>query len=550
MNRVRPAAPRSASRPAVPRPAPPAVRTATLVSAALLLASLPPSPLPGFVFIALVPWARAVRTLPPPLAARAGAGLFAAFWGPALLWIVQAGLRVGPWTLAGWSAVVLSLTLLGALFGWTFAHLHRGARWPLPAALAGAWVGVEVLRGSALGPLSFDWLGIAVALTAVPAWIQGAAWVGEAGLALAVTLVNGLLVAALDGSRRHRWITLATLILGMAFATGGGARRIAQTPLVDLGAWVAVQPDVPLALRRGPEAFAASVAAVEALLPAARAEAMGAARAEAVGAAMPPDAMGASLPAAPGATPARAVLLPETVLEGPPRLVDPVLARWQAALGVPLVTGAERRTAGRRTNSVVLVRDGVVRARTDKVRLVPGVEWAPGGADRWWAGAPAVLPLPGGVRLAALVCIESASSQPARSLVQSGADLIVNVTNDAWLAERPWFTRHPAFEQHPAHLALRAVELGRGALRVANNGRTGSIDAFGRWTSALEPHRPGVARLRGSRLAGDTPYLRGGWWLRWIVLGCATLGVLLARTSAGRSRMAAAGAGRPDNVAR
>lgn len=477
-------------------------RRPALASALLLLASLPPSPLPWLVFVALVPWARTARTLPPAAAARSGAWLFALFWGPALAWIPQAGLRVGLWTLAGWAAVVLTLTLLGALFGWTFAHLHRGARWPLPAALAGAWVGLEVLRGSALGPLSFSWLGLALPLTTVPEWIQGAAWVGEAGLALGIALVNGHLAATIDASRRRVALVLGGWILGMAIVTWGGAWRIARGAPVDLGSWVVVQPSVPLAERRGPTAFERSVAAVDSLLEAAR------------------DAANASN--------ARAVLLPETVLEGPRQRIDPVLVRWQATLGVPLVAGVERRSSGQRTNSVVLVTADGVWARSDKIRLVPGVEWAPGSREGWHAGRPAILPVPGAARLAPLVCIESASAQPARALVRSGADLLVNVTNDAWLAEAPAWTWSPAFEQHPAHLALRAVELGRGALRVANNGHTEVVDPWGRRTPVLEPHAPGVAVVRGTRLAHDTLHARLGWWLRWVVLGCTATGLLVA----------------------
>ncbi|MEJ2539662.1 MAG: hypothetical protein P8188_06790, partial [Gemmatimonadota bacterium] len=126
-----------------------------------------------------------------------------------------------------------------------------------------------------------------------------------------------------------------------------------------------------------------------------------------------------------------------------------------------------------------------------------------------------------------LVCIESAWSRLALGHVRNGAGWLLNVTNDAWLGEAPLLSRTPAFGQHPWHLVLRSVETGRGALRVANNGWTGSVDPLGRWEALLPPHRPGVAVATVTGLPTDTLLVRTGSWIGPLCGLVLILGVLL-----------------------
>ena len=517
------------------------MRRAAVLSALLLLGAAPPSPFPWLVFVALVPWVRAARALELGAAARAGAWLFGVYWGAALLWIPQAGLRVGAWTLAAWLAVVLTLTLIGAAFGALLHLLHRRARWPLPLALSLAWVAVEVARTDLLGPLSFGWLGIALPLTQLPSLLQAAAWVGEAGLALGVVAINGAVVGLVSdpgrGRRREAFALVCALMLVAVF----GARRIASLPLHPQGSWVVVQPAVPLEARRGPAANDASIRAVEAHIDAAGRLAR--------------------------AIDAWAVVLPETVLEGAPELTTHVFMDWQRRAGVPLITGVEGRLdrvtathdgqsssdrAGaaareRRTNAVAVFTPAGAIAYTHKVWLVPGVERRPGDPDGWVPGArpqpltvERLAPLraesgPDFARtVGALVCIESTAPGLTLELARDGVDLLVNVTNDAWLAEAEWWTRSPAFAQHPAHLVLRSVEVGISALRVGNNGRTELIDPLGRRMRLLPDHQSGIARADAVRHAGPTPYVQWGWVVRWLIVAASLAGMGVAAVSPSR----------------
>jgi len=80
-----------------------------------------------------------------------------------------------------------------------------------------------------------------------------------------------------------------------------------------------------------------------------------------------------------------------------------------------------------------------------------------------------------GIRIGALICYESVFPDVSRSLVRSGADVLLNVTNDAW------FGPTAAPHQHASHLSLRAVEHRVPFLRSANTGISGWVDPQGRW---------------------------------------------------------------------
>lgn len=79
-----------------------------------------------------------------------------------------------------------------------------------------------------------------------------------------------------------------------------------------------------------------------------------------------------------------------------------------------------------------------------------------------------------GVKIGTTVCYESIFPQLWRAQNKLGAQLFVNITNDAW------FFKTAAPYQHLAANVLRAVETGRPLLRAANTGISAYIDPYGR----------------------------------------------------------------------
>ncbi len=78
------------------------------------------------------------------------------------------------------------------------------------------------------------------------------------------------------------------------------------------------------------------------------------------------------------------------------------------------------------------------------------------------------------VRVGPLICFESIFPYLARTATQKGANLLANMTNDAW------FERSSAPYQHFSMLTFRSIENRRFSVRAANTGISGVIHASGR----------------------------------------------------------------------
>lgn len=107
--------------------------------------------------------------------------------------------------------------------------------------------------------------------------------------------------------------------------------------------------------------------------------------------------------------------------------------------------------------------------------LLQGVgEFLPGEATR-----PLRLPSParaaegGPLVLGVLICYESIFPELARSQVAEGANVLINISNDAW------FGRSSAPEQHLSLSVLRAVEQRRWLARATNTGISAFVDPHG-----------------------------------------------------------------------
>jgi apolipoprotein N-acyltransferase len=84
------------------------------------------------------------------------------------------------------------------------------------------------------------------------------------------------------------------------------------------------------------------------------------------------------------------------------------------------------------------------------------------------------------VRVAPLICFEDTIGDLARQFVLRGANLLVDVTNDAW------FLRSAGSRQHLANAIFRCIETRRPMVRAANTGVTCFVNEFGRVTQMLQ----------------------------------------------------------------
>ncbi|MDZ7704663.1 MAG: apolipoprotein N-acyltransferase [Trueperaceae bacterium] len=222
-------------------------------------------------------------------------------------------------------------------------------------------------------------------------------------------------------------------------------------------------------------------------------------------------------------------------LEGP--APNPDREQIASSAGVAtVITGGSANIGGDRYNSVYSIAQGAqVTDRYDKLYLVPF-------GERWpflerleplyrtvfgWFNLPLLRGTSPGdgadpldtpeARVAAYICYESVFPQVPRQMVARGAEVLVNISNDAW------FGRGRGAEQHFLMGTMRAVETRRYLLRVGNDGITAVVDPLGRVRDVL-PRRVQQTLLVNYGFNDTvTPYVRFGDWLM-IALGVYTLG--------------------------
>jgi len=344
-------------------------------------------------------------------------------------------------------------------------------------ALAAGFAVAEWLRGFVL--TGFPWNAIGYAAMPVPVLMQGVSVVGMGGInALAVFVFS---LPAVLAARRGAALALLLLVLLPAAHWGFGAWRLAGAVATDAPMHHVriVQPSIDQSQKwdrsRRDEIFATYLEM----------------------SARPPE---------PGAARPQLILWPETSV--PFLLADrpDALAALSQLVddGQVLMAGAVRREGeggdgARYYNSVVAIDSaGEIYDATDKVHLVPLGEFVP--FEDWLGriGITKLVQLPGGfssgvarhpmalgngLSAVAFVCYEVIFPGIA---MQPDADLIVNVTNDAWFGDSP------GPYQHFRQAQLRAVEAGRPLVRAANNGLSGAVDAYGRVIDALALDAVGV----------------------------------------------------------
>ena len=108
-----------------------------------------------------------------------------------------------------------------------------------------------------------------------------------------------------------------------------------------------------------------------------------------------------------------------------------------------------------------------------------------------------------GLSVAPSICYEDAYPEELLPSIRA-ADLLVNVTNDAW------FGRSGARYQHLQIARMRALESRRFLLRAANDGVSAVIGPRGEIVARAPEYEPAVLRATVEGRPGQTPYVRTG----------------------------------------
>jgi apolipoprotein N-acyltransferase len=225
------------------------------------------------------------------------------------------------------------------------------------------------------------------------------------------------------------------------------------------------------------------------------------------------------------------IVLPEVVLRIFPEaevhrgFLYPLM-QWSRFARAPFLMGGlgfEGDIAGAFTpyNSAFAVDSmGLQDYRYDKRYLVPFVERVPLVPPAWFGnlqyfggfGVGEGWPLltVAGTDYGVLICYESSYAEGARRFRREGADVLLNITNDAWYGREPLYARTTALWQHPAHMVMRAIENRVGVARAANTGISMFIDPVGRVQEATNLFEEDIRAARVSTTDVITLYTRFG----------------------------------------
>ena len=182
-----------------------------------------------------------------------------------------------------------------------------------------------------------------------------------------------------------------------------------------------------------------------------------------------------------------------------------------------LFNSLEPAAGGGGYNAAVLVNEkGLLAAQYDKIRLMPFGEYVP--LPRWLPGVGmlggvvgdftpgeryTLIPLgtvEGSPRAGTFICLESAYPDITRRLTLEGADVLIEMTNDAYQGNTS------ILRQHLSNAVFRAVETGRPLLRVTNTGVSARISERGVVSDETGRFVEAVRTWPVSRSAGDRTF--------------------------------------------
>jgi len=351
----------------------------------------------------------------------------------------------------------LYLSLYPAAFSVLVRHF-QGSPFPIVRA-AVFWVGLEYLRGQLLS--GFPWCLLGHSQHQITSLIQIADICGVYGVSFLILLCNGVVYRLFLGRRvprrRVRWEFAVTVILVGASLLYGRHRTLAPDPgrtPHTLSTAVVVQGNIDQSVKWNPEHQERTLAVYEGLTESA-------------------SGLGAQL-----------IVWPETAV--------PFFFQDNSTFSQRVVSIARASNASLAFGSPAYEQmDGIITYRNraylipsgnlppqhyDKVHLVPFGEYVP--LKRFLFFVDRLVPAAGDftpglttsplyaspLSMGILICFEAIFPELSREAARKGANVLINITNDAW------FGMTSAPHQHLSMAVFRAVENKMPLIRAANTG--------------------------------------------------------------------------------
>jgi len=180
------------------------------------------------------------------------------------------------------------------------------------------------------------------------------------------------------------------------------------------------------------------------------------------------------------------------------------------------VTSVEVASKQLSNSAAVSEPDGKLTVFYDKVELIPYSESAYRAGTRL---EPYRFP---GLPVGVMICFESTFAAHARKLVEHGAGLLVNLSDDTW------FGASAEPEQHFAHAVFRAIETRRDVLRASAAGPSACIAATGE-VGTRSASGPGTLTCEARILSKRAWGLGDGFPIACLIAGLGTVLVIECR---------------------
>jgi len=410
------------------------------------------------------------------------------FFAGTLYWFIHV-------TVLGEILLVLYLSNYFAVFTLGFVLFKSKKLWQALIFYPSLWVGLELLRGWLF--TGFGWVSLGYSQYKVLPVIQIADITGMLGVTFLIVMVNVLLKEMISEAivsnrnlmlkKYRRPIVTVTIILISVLSYGWV--RLQQTIGKSAVEISAVQANIQQEIKRDSSEWSETMRQYLSLTKKAVAQ--------------HPDL----------------IVWPETafpgyVWEAPEMFED--LKRYVGELQTPLLLGLVTKNNGYFNSAILISPSGEVVQQYDKLHLVPFGEYIP--ARKWLPFVYDFLPIedftPGKQytlfplvprnappesqpigSFGVLICFEDTVARISRGFVLAGANMLMNITNDAWFKD----TNSPFL--HLQGSVFRSVENRRSLVRAANTGVSCFIDSAGRIYRTVHDQQGKVTYVAGYQKA-------------------------------------------------